>query len=128
MFLAVGLVVLNTAFWLAQGGFALPGAILNQFFGNKMIRAEVLVQAADGSTQDYRVDRGVIMTITGGTLTLREKNGDVVPVTIDANTQVQGAGGRIIPQTLLRRRERVVAFRLATAASAQLVVVEGVGG
>ena len=128
MFLAVALVALNAAFWLAQGGFALPGTVLNQFFGNRMIRAEVLVQAADGSTQDYRVDRGVILTIAGGTVTLREKNGDVVPVTIDAGTQVQGAGGRALPATALRRRLRVVAFKLATAASAQLVVIEGVGG
>ena len=33
MLLAVALVALNTFFWLAQGGFALPQAIINQFFG-----------------------------------------------------------------------------------------------
>jgi ferredoxin-like protein FixX len=36
---------LNTFFWLAQGGFALPRAMIDRFFGPRMIRAEVIVQA-----------------------------------------------------------------------------------
>jgi len=53
MFLTLALVALNSFFWLAQGGFALPGAIINQFFGNRMVRAELLVQAGGGSIQDW---------------------------------------------------------------------------
>jgi hypothetical protein len=127
MILAVTLVVLNAAFWLAQGGFALPGTILNEFFGNRMVRAEVLVQAPDGSIQDYRVDRGSIVSFAGGTLTLREKDGTMATVQVDANTLVLGAAGRTLPQTVLRRRLRVVAFHLASGSSAQQIVVEGIG-
>jgi hypothetical protein len=127
MILAVTLVVVNAAFWLAQGGLALPGTILNEFFGNRMVRAEVLVQAPDGSIQDYRVDRGSIVSFAGGTLTLREKDGTMATVQVDANTLVLGAAGRTLPQTVLRRRLRVVAFHLASGSSAQQIVVEGIG-
>ena len=43
LFLATALVAVNSFFWLAQSGFALPRAIINQFFGGNMIRAEVLI-------------------------------------------------------------------------------------
>jgi hypothetical protein len=113
MLLAVALVSLNSFFWLAQGGFALPKAIINQFFGSRMVRAEVLVQAADGSIQDWRIDRGVITAISGSSVTLRER---------DATGSV-----RIVSVAQLRRRLRVVVYHQANA-PAEIVQVEGVGG
>jgi hypothetical protein len=118
MLLAVTLVALNTFFWLAATGFALPKSIVNQFFGNRMVRAEVILQGPAGP-QDWRIDRGVITAIAGRTLTLREADGTVVTVDVDSNARVQG--GR-----QLRPRLRVVVYHQANA-PADLVQVEGVG-
>lgn len=126
MVLAVALVALNTFFWLAQGGFALPRGLINQFFGSRMIRAEVLFVNQDGSVQDERIDRGVIVAVTPGLITLREANGDVVPIQVDSGAQVQG-GGRIGSVSKLRRGLRVVVYRQANSPAAS-VQVEGGGG
>jgi hypothetical protein len=126
MLLAVSLVALNSFFWLAQGGFALPKAIINQFFGNRMVRAEVLVQAPDGTIQDWRIDRGVITAFTGTSLTLRERDATSVTIQVDPNARVQGSA-RIFTVAQLKRRLRVVVYHQANA-PAEVVQVEGVGG
>jgi hypothetical protein len=123
--LAVTLVALNSFFWLAQSGFALPKAIINQFFGGNMVRAEVIV-ASGGGTQDWRIDRGVITAISGGTnFTLREKDGTVVTLSIDPNARVQGPA-RFSSVGLLRKRLRIVVYRQADQ-PATTVQVEGTG-
>jgi len=125
MRLAVALVALNSFFWLAQGGFALPKAIISQFFGNNMVRAEVLV-LSQGGLQDWRIDRGVITAISGTNFTIRERDGTSVTIPVDPNARVQGPGRfSSVPQ--LRRRMRVVLYHQANAA-AEVVQVEGVGG
>jgi len=107
----------------APGALALPRAIINQFSGPRVIRAEVLVLAADGSTaQDYRIDRGVIVLVTPATLMLRELNGETVSVAIPTGTQVQsgrGTGGG------LRRGMRIVVYQLA-GSPAQIVQGDGI--
>jgi len=123
--LAAVLVAVNTFFWLAQSGFALPTAIINQFFGGNLIRAEVLVASPSG-TQDWRIDRGVITAISGTNVTLREKDGNYVTVQIDPNARVQGPA-RFSNVAFLRRRLRVVLYRQADQ-PATLVQVEGVAG
>ena len=125
LYLATALVAVNSFFWLAQSGFALPTAIINQFFGGNMIRAEAVVATA-GGTQDWRIDRGVITAISGTTVTLREKDATVVSIQIDPNARVQGPA-RIFSVAQLRRRLRVVLFRQADQ-PATIVQVEGVGG
>ena len=125
MLLAVSLVALNAFFWIAQGGFALPRAIIDQYFGGRMIRAEVLVQTPTGAA-DYRIDRGVIKTITPGSIVLKEKNGDMVPIQVAATASVTGAG-RKGSGVALRLGMRVIVFRLANAA-ADTIQVEGFGG
>ena len=124
LLLAVTLVALNSFFWLAQSGFALPKAIINQFFGGNMVRAEVIV-AAPGGTQDWRIDRGVITAIAGSNYTLREKDGTVVTLPIDPNARVQGPA-RFASVGLLRKRLRIVVYRLADQ-PATTVQVEGLG-
>ena len=118
MLLAATLVALNTFFWLAATGFALPKSIVNQFFGARMVRAEVILQSPSGP-QDWRIDRGVITAIAGQTLTLREADGTIVSVDVDPNARVQGI-------RKLRPRLRVVVYHQANA-PADLVQVEGVG-
>jgi hypothetical protein len=118
MLLVVTLVALNTFFWLAATGFALPKSIITQFFGNRMVRAEVIVQGPAGP-QDWRIDRGVITAVAGNTLTLREADGTVVSVDIDPAAKIQGT-------KKLRTHLRVVVYHQANIA-ADLVQVEGVG-
>jgi hypothetical protein len=126
MLLAVALVVLNTFFWVAQGGFALPAALVDQLFGNRMIRAEVLVQTPTGAA-DYRIDRGVIKAITPASIVLKEKNGDMVPIQLASSASVTGLGGRKASGTALRVGLRVLVVRLADG-PADTIQVEGVGG
>jgi hypothetical protein len=122
LILAVALLALNAFFWLAQGGFALPQSLISEFFGARMVRSEVLVVAPDGSTQDYRLDQGVIIALSPGTVTLRERNTDVVVIPIDPNAQVH-LGLQIGTPTLLRRRMRVVTIRLANAPATSVQVL-----
>jgi hypothetical protein len=126
MLLVVALVVLNTFFWVAQGGFALPAALIDQFFGNRMIRAEVLVQTPTGAV-DYRIDRGVIKAITPASILLKEKNGDMVPIQLASSSAVTGLGGRKASGTVLRVGLRVLVVRPADG-PADTIQVEGVGG
>jgi hypothetical protein len=123
MLLAVALIALNTFFWLAPGGFALPRAIIDQYFGGRMIRAEVLVSTPAG-TADYRIDRGVINSLTPGSIVLKEKNGDVVPIQIASTATVTTGAGRPSSAASLRRGMRVIVFRLANG-PADTIQVEG---
>jgi hypothetical protein len=116
MFLAVALVAVNSFFWLAQGGFALPKAIIDQFFGKQMVRAEVLLQ----NGQDWRIDRGVVTNVNGTTLTLREGDGTSVDVQVSPTARLQGT-------RQIRKRMRVVVYHQANL-PAEIVQVEGAGG
>jgi len=126
MLLAVILVAVNSFFWLAPGGLALSRALIDQYFGPRMIRAEVLVQTPSGGTEDYRIDRGVIRGISPGTITLREKNGDMVTIQLATDATVTGAGGRTRGTGVLRMGLRVTVLRLANA-PAETIQVEGIG-
>jgi hypothetical protein len=125
MLLAVALVAVNSFFWLAQGGFALPRAFIDQYFGARMIRAEVVVQTPTGS-DDYLIDRGVIRAVTPGAITLREKDGRMVTIDVGTSALVTGAGGRPRGTGVLRGGVRVMVLRLANA-PAETIVVEGTG-
>ncbi|HEY3544244.1 MAG TPA: hypothetical protein VGK79_17040 [Gaiellaceae bacterium] len=122
MLLAATLVVLNTAFWLAATGLALPRAIVNQFFGNRLVRAEVILQSPSGP-QDWLIDRGVITSIASGTISLREADGRTVVVPVDPAARIQGPP-RFSSVARLRPRLRVVLYHQANA-PAQIVQVEG---
>src|SRR4051794_14018330 len=111
MILAITLVALNTFFWVAGSSLGLTRAIVNQFFGNRLIRAEVIIQGANGP-EDWQIDRGVITSVTSTTITLRELDGRSVPVTVDANAHVQGAA-RFSSVSRLRPRLRVVLYHQA---------------
>ena len=124
LFLAIGLVALNSFFWLAGSGFALPKEIVNQFFGSRMIRAEVLLQAP-GGPQDWRIDRGVITAIALPNITLREADGTSVTLQVNSTARVQGPP-RFYNVTRLKRGLRVVIYHQANLPS-DLVQVEGVG-
>ena len=124
LLLAVTLVALNSFFWLAQSGFALPLGIINQFFGGNMVRAEVIV-ASGGTTQDWRIDRGVITAISGSNFTLKEKDQTIVTVSIDPSARILGPP-RFSSVGQLRKRLRIVVYRQADQ-PATTVQVEGLG-
>jgi hypothetical protein len=85
----------------------------------------VLVQSPSG-VQDWRIDRGVITSISGTTITVREKDGTLVPVQVDPNARMQGPA-RFFSVAKLKPRVRVVLYHQANL-PAELVQVEGVGG
>src|ERR1700740_1840217 len=90
--LATVLVAVNIFFWLAASGFALPGNLIQQLLGVRMIRAEVIWQAPDGSIRDTQLYRGVIIALTPNSITLREKDrpSDVIPVAANATVRLGG--------------------------------------
>ncbi len=117
-------VVVNAFFWLAQGGFALPGALIDRFFGPRLIRAEVIVGRAQG-VDDFRIDRGVITATSPVSIELRERDGTVVTIPVVASTRVAGPP-RFRDVSQLRPGLRVLVVRKANAPAAQ-IQVEGKG-
>ncbi len=126
-FLLLGavLVALNGFFWLAQGGFALPQALIDRFFGPRMIRAEVILQGARGVVNDFRLDRGVITATGPGSITLRERDGTLVTIPVAAGARVVGSP-RFTDVSRLRPPLRVLVVRKANT-PANVIQVEGRG-
>jgi hypothetical protein len=123
--LAATLVALNTFFWLSQGGFALPGALIDRFFGPRLIRAEVIV-GGPRAVNDFRIDRGTIVSAAAGSIVLRERDGTSVTVSVTSATRVFG-GARVTDVSQLRSQMRVLVVRKANAPAMQ-IQVEGPGG
>ena len=126
LLLAATLVALNTFFWLAQGGFALPGALIDRFFGPRLIRAEVIV-GGPNAVNDFRIDRGVITATAPGSITLRERDGTVVTIQVTAATRVHGRP-RITDASQLRPPMRVLVVRKANSPATQIQVEGRLGG
>jgi hypothetical protein len=120
MLLAVALVALNIFFWVAQGGFAISKAVINDLFGPRLVRAEVIVQTPTGSTADYRIDRGVIVANTPTSITLRELDGQQVTIDVASDARVQG--GRIFSVSQLRKKMRVTVVHEANGPVSQIQV------
>lgn len=95
------LLALNAVLLVAQPGLALPGSLGNYFFGPKLVRAEVLVKDG-GVLHDYRVDRGVIRAKSNGTLSLLERDGSLVAITVAPSAAIT-IGGRPAAFAELRR-------------------------
>jgi hypothetical protein len=124
--LAAVLVTLNLALWLVPQGQALRGAVIAQLFGPRLIRAEVVVQGTTtGTTDDYLIDRGVIVAITPGGITLKEADGRLQPISVATGTRVTGLR-RAVDVAALRTNLRVLVFRQANG-PAETIQVEGRG-
>jgi hypothetical protein len=95
------LLALNGALLAEGAGLALPGSLGTYFFGPKLVRAEVLVKDG-GVLHDYRVDRGVIRAKSPGMLSLLERDGSVVSISV-AQTAAITLDGRPIAFSALRR-------------------------
>jgi hypothetical protein len=88
--LASVLVVLNLALWFAAPGLALRKAIVNQLFGPKMVR----VQVVERNGQEWNLDRGVITAVTSSQVTLKEFD-RIQPIPISSSTRVIHFGQRL---------------------------------
>lgn len=95
------LLLVNAVLLAASPGFALPGSLGSYFFGPKLVRAEVLLKD-NGALRVYRVDRGTIRSKADGTLTLRERDGSLVPIPIAPGAAVT-VRGRPASYAQLRR-------------------------
>jgi hypothetical protein len=102
--LAGVLVTLNLVLWFASPGLALRRAVIQQLFGPTMIRAEVVKKGG----QDWRLDRGVIQSVTSTQLTLKEADGRVQQIPLSPTTVVIGLGGHRVPLQVLLPRWRVL--------------------
>jgi hypothetical protein len=78
------LVTLNVALWFAAPGFALRKAIVNQLFGPKMVRVQVL----EKNGAQWNLDRGVITSVDSTQVTLREFDGRVQQIPLSSTTRV----------------------------------------
>jgi hypothetical protein len=103
LLLAAVLVTLNVVLWLAAPGLALRRAVIQQLFGPKMVRAEVIEK--NGS--DWRLDRGVIVSVDGTQLTLREADGRRQQIPLSSTTSVVRLG-RHLPLSVLAPRWHVL--------------------
>lgn len=123
--LATVLVAVNVFFWLAASGFALPGGgIVQTLLGGKMIRAEVVWQAPDGTIQDTQLYRGVVTAVSSTSITLHERDRtDTLPL---SSTLTVHYGAAIETISAVHRGMRVVVARPATA-SVDTIQIEGYG-
>jgi hypothetical protein len=118
LLLAGVLVALNLALWLAPAGLALRHAVIQQLFGPKMVRAEVILK----NGADWRLDRGVITDVSSTQLTLREADGRTQTIPLSATTKVIRLGQHL-PLALLGPRWHVLVAWQANGA-AQSIDVE----
>ncbi len=103
------LLALNAILVLAQPGLALSTQLSNYFLGPRMIRAEVILKDAAG-LHDYRLDRGRIRSVSGGTITLLEADGTVASIPVAANAHIT-LNGNAVPLSALRRGFRALTIR-----------------
>jgi len=101
--LAAVLVALNVALWFAAPGLAIRKAIVSELFGPRMVRAEVIEKGG----ADWRLDRGVIVSVDSTQLTLREADGRRQQIPLSSTTDVIRFG-RHLPPSVLALRWRVL--------------------
>jgi hypothetical protein len=118
--LACVLVALNVTLWFAAPGFALRKAVVNQLFGPGMVRAQV----HEKNGQDWNLDRGVITKVNSTQLTLREFDGRIQSIPLDASTTAVIHLGHHLPLSALARRWHVVVLWPPNGGAAESVDVE----
>jgi len=116
------LVALGLALFFASPGLALRSAIVNQLFGQKLIRADVLEKNGD-----WRIDRGVITQVSESQLTLREADGRIQAIPLSSFTRIGYRADRLTASSLAPRW-RVLVTWPANGGAAQSVDVQRVPG
>jgi hypothetical protein len=89
------LLAVNAVLIAAQPGFAaFPRSLANYFFGPNLVRAEAIVRDG-GVVREYRLDRGVIRAKSPGSLTLRERDGQIVTIAVAPTAEILFRGTAI---------------------------------
>jgi hypothetical protein len=94
--LAGVLVTLNLALWFAAPGLALRKAIVNQLFGPRMVRLQVI----EKNGVEWNLDRGVITSVDPTQVTLREHDGRVQQIPLSSTTTVVRFGRHLATDVL----------------------------
>jgi hypothetical protein len=115
------LVTFSVALWLASPGLALRTAVVQQVFGGKIVRLEVIERKPVGGSTDWRIDHGVITAVDSTQLTLREADGRVQDIPLSASTRVI-RHGRVGSQSQLRPRLYALVTWRADGAAQSVVV------
>jgi len=99
--------------------------MIDRFFGPRMIRAEVILQAPGGAVNDFRLDRGVITSVTPLSIDLRERDGSTVTIPVARRVRIAGSPS-VTSVAQLRPGMRVLVVHKANA-RANVVQVEAGG-
>jgi hypothetical protein len=84
--------------------------VIQQLFGPKLVRLEVIEKTAVGGSADWRIDRGVVTSATASMLTLREADGRVQTIPLSSATRVLRLGRRVSLGVLTRGRRVLVTW------------------
>ncbi len=117
--LTVALVAVNAFFWLASSGFAVTRGLIQDLFGQRLIRAEVVWQAPNGAIQDTEVTRGFVRSVNPSAVTLRERDRPSDTIPLSSTVAVRGLVSSL---SQLQRGMRVVVFRSANEPADTIVV------
>lgn len=107
----VAALTLNAALWLAAPGLSFPRALESYFLGPKMIRAEVVLKS-NGIQHDYRLDQGVIRSVSVATQTimLKERDGTTQPIPVSPTARIK-LNGTVSTFAALRKGMRASTVR-----------------
>jgi hypothetical protein len=72
------------------------------YFGPSMVRLEAIVKRNGTPAHDYRLDRGRIRAVAPGSVTLRERDGQLFTIPVSATAKVK-LNGRLASLAALRR-------------------------
>jgi len=95
--------------WLRQ-------TIVHQFLGPKLVRLEAFNNAPVGGSNDWRVDRGVVTSVSSTQLTLREADGRLQSIPLSSATRVIFGGRQMLLSSLARRWRVLVTWPASGAA------------
>jgi hypothetical protein len=106
------LVTLNLVLWFAAPGLAIRRGIINELFGQSMVRAQVLKK----SGAQWNLDRGVITSVDSTQVTLSEADGRVQQIPLSGSTKVIRFGHRLSLGALAPRWHVLVTWPATGAA------------
>jgi hypothetical protein len=93
-------------------------ATVRELLGPKLVRLEAIQKKPVAGSTDWRVDRGVITTVSSTLLTLREADGRIQPIPLSTTTEVFRRGRILTPDVLAQHWHVVVTWPASGAAQA----------
>jgi hypothetical protein len=94
----------------AKAAPPIPPVTVKGLLGDRMVRAEIALQTPDAVVHDYLLDHGRIRQVGPYTLTLREADGTMVPVSASASVRVR-LNGKSASFVQLRKGMNAIVMR-----------------